>query len=228
MITRQTLGLPTIRREEIQSSPAVYVIEDDLECRNLISAILGETGFSVNSFESGEAFLSSINGDECGCVILDHKLPGLDGYDTLKATRVRGISIPFVVVSGVCTVPLAVEFMKLGAETILEKPFCSEDLIHVVSEAVKSDCDRGSAEYRRRAMVCRLIRLTPREREILRCILSGMITKQIAKRLNISPKTVEVHRSSVVRKLEAESMLQIIQNLANDPMAEINPEDELD
>jgi two-component system response regulator FixJ len=219
---RQKLGGSIIAEEEDRLTPLVYVVEDDTECRNLISAILTKMGFSVSGFESGEAFLSSINGKECGCVILGHNLPGLDGCEILKATRTRGIPIPFVVVSGVCTVPLAVEFMKLGAETILEKPFRSEKLIQVVTEAIKADCDRGSAEYRRKAMFCRMFRLTPREREILSCILSGMITKQIAKRLNISPKTVEVHRSSVVRKLEAESMLQIIQNLAIESPLEDN------
>jgi two-component system, LuxR family, response regulator FixJ len=199
-----------------ECDPTIFVVEDDEKCRKLTTEILSETGFAIRAFETGLEFLASITERDRGCVVLDHNLPGIVGSEILKTTRLRGLPIPFVIVSGVCTVPLAVDFMKLGAVTILEKPFDGDKLCEIVVEAVQNDCDRDSADALRNAFVCKMFRLTNREREILRCILSGMITKQIAKRLGISPKTVEVHRGSIVRKLEAESMLQIVQNLAKE------------
>lgn len=206
-----TQAVPAEPTTDLSKSASVFVVEDNEGCRQAISTLLSTEGWVVKTYPAAEDFLASLDGNSLGCVVVDFEMPGMNGLDLLKTVRKRGVPIPFIVVSGKCTVPITVDFMKLGVVTVMEKPFFTSELLREVRQAVECDCGRDLSEATKKQIMARISRLTPRELTVFRCIRTGMISRQVAKELGISSKTVEVHRAAIVRKLECESMIQILQ-----------------
>jgi FixJ family two-component response regulator len=171
---------------------------------------LRSAGYTAETFSSAEAFLRREHFDGAGCILLDVKMPGLSGMDLQEELNKADYHMPIVFITGHGDVPTSVEAMKKGAVDFLTKPFDDEELLQALRAAIEKDRD-GRAEYTAVHEVRRLIELlTPREHEILRYVVTGMLNKQIALELGIAEKTVKVHRGRVMEKLGVDSVAELV------------------
>lgn len=190
--------------------PVVYVVDDDPSVLKSLERLLRSGGYAVETFNSAVEFLGFQHADAPGCLILDVKMPELNGLELQERLAGRGITFPVIFISGHGTVPMSVQAMKAGAVDFLQKPFLEGDLMDVVSRAIASD-QRFRREQRELTRFReRLQTLTPREYEVLRLVVTGMLNKQIAFDLGTSEKTIKVHRARVMEKLNAESMADLV------------------
>jgi two-component system, LuxR family, response regulator FixJ len=196
----------TILSPSGEAPPTVYIVEDDRDLREFLAWTLKGNGYRSVLCECGEKALNDISPDNFGCVLIDLSLPDMSGLDLQRELREGGCWQPFIVLTGSKDVSLAVESLKRGAVDLLQKPYDSAKLLQRVAQAVASDRDRRRLQFR-------LDRLTAREREILLLVAEGQATKEIAGRFQISPRTVEVHRHHIMKKMGATSLVQLIQTL---------------
>ncbi len=188
----------------------VYLLEDDSAVRESIRWLLEEHGIEVRSFASPREFLAAYDDSWFGCLILDLALPEMNGLEVYKALLERGTQLPFIVITGHGEISDATQAMKLGAVDFLEKPYESERLVALVKKALRLSQRRRESNAIRQATQKQLDTLTPRELEIMDLMVEGLMTKQIARRLDISIKTVEAHRSSILKKMKVESVVQLV------------------
>jgi RNA polymerase sigma factor (sigma-70 family) len=194
----------------ISAEPVVFVVDDDLTIRKLVAGWLGSAGFQVRLFASAEEFLREYQSTAVGCIVLDVDLPGLDGLALQQRLVTEQISLPIVFVTGMGDVPISVQAMKSGAVDFLTKPLDEDALL----DAVRSALERS----RRIWLECQELTslrqcfeaLTPRETEVLRLVVAGMLNKQVAAELGIAEKTVKVHRARVMSKLKAQSLAELV------------------
>jgi FixJ family two-component response regulator len=188
----------------------VFVIDDDASVRKSLSRLLRSLGFDVETFASAEQFLERGSYQGVGCIVLDVRMPGLSGMDLQDELNRDGYKLPIVFITGHGEIPMSVQAMKRGAVDFLSKPFDDDELLRAVNEAV----ERGRSAEAERAdagdALRRIELLTPREREILRYVISGMLNKQIAFKLDIAEKTVKVHRGRIMEKLEVGSVAELV------------------
>jgi FixJ family two-component response regulator len=188
----------------------IFVVDDDPSARGGIARLLASTGHRVEAFASaGEYLAREPHAGPC-CLVLDLKMPGMSGLELQERLRERGHDLPIVFVTGHGDVPASVRAMKGGAVDFLLKPFGADDLLSAVTAAM----ERGRAEAAEReeasALVARWQTLTPREREVLALVVTGLLNKQVASRLAISEKTVKVHRARVMEKMGAHSLAELV------------------
>lgn len=193
------------------TEPIVRVVDDDLSFLNAMERTLRGLGWLVASFPSAHAFLASFEPERAGCLITDLRMPGMDGLELQRTvTSGRGRGIPIVFITGHGDASTATSAMKAGAVDFLEKPFGERRLLASVQQALERDaCERRLARekdlvHRRHA------RLSPREREVFRLVVSDLSNKEVARRLRISPRTVEHHREHVMLKMGARSLTELI------------------
>jgi len=190
-------------------SATVYLVDDDAAVARAIGEILEGEGLEVRSFDSAEAFLEACDREARGCVLLDVRLPGLNGLQAQAALEARGVEMPVIFLTGHGDVPMSVRAMKAGAFDFLQKPVAADTLMARVYAALRLDegrrADRTQAEQAR----LRLERLTGREREVLTLLLRGRSNKQVAKELRVSPRTAEVHRRNILLKTQTVNLLEI-------------------
>jgi FixJ family two-component response regulator len=188
----------------------VFVIDDDLSMRAAIERLVRAVGLTVKTFPSGEAFLKSNLADVSGCVVADVRMPGLSGLELQRELSERGISFPIIFITGHGDIPMSVQAMKAGAVEFLTKPFREQDLLDAIRQAIARD----SASRERRAELAvirgRFDSLTPRESEVMTHVVAGLLNKQIAIELGASEKTIKVHRSHVMQKMEADSVAELV------------------
>lgn len=193
-----------------QSGLTVYVVEDDAAMRDSLSLMLGLLGFHTVSFASAEAFLATYRDEWMGCVVADLRLPGMNGLDLLAAMRARGGALPFVIITGHGDVKSARAAFRSDAIDFIEKPFDEAEL----RAAIEKGFDRDSRRVRNSAtngdQQAKLAKLTRREREVLDLVAEGLHAKEIAKTLDISARTVEVHKSHIMTKLEARNVSELV------------------
>jgi two-component system, LuxR family, response regulator FixJ len=189
----------------------VIIVDDDAEVRLATSELLSSVGLVVRALPSGEALLAEPNLDPSVVVLLDLRMDGLGGLATLERLRARGGRNPVVVVTGRADVPSAVASMRLGAVDLIEKPYSAQVLIEKVQELVRAAREREAAGDRVRALRARFEALSPREIEVLRGLLTGHANKVIAYDLEISIRTVEVHRANIMRKTGFDSLAELVQ-----------------
>jgi FixJ family two-component response regulator len=194
---------------ETQSTAnTVFVLDDEQSMRESIEWTLRNAGYDVQLFSEPDDCLVSLESNCPFCIVVDLLLPGMTGLKFCEKVKSRAESC-FVMISGHGDVNSAVQAMKLGVVDFLEKPFNRESLLSAVHEAIELAQSRRKQFAKEEAIVTRLKTLSPREREIFDCLADGLITKQIASRLGISSKTVDVHRSSISQKLGLESPTQL-------------------
>lgn len=204
---------------QIQS--IVYVVDDDDVVLRGVVRCLEQVGHHVISFRSAEDFLDQYQDDHVGCLVLDLCLTGMSGHRLQEELRERDIRIPILFMSGHASIQDATQSFRMGAVDFLEKPLDIECLKRRVAAAIEKDRNRR-VKKRRLDEIGRLIDgLTDREKEIMRLVVDGMATKKIAYQLDISPKTVEVHRSNITKRMCVESVAQLVgmvteYRLAND------------
>jgi two-component system response regulator FixJ len=188
----------------------VHLVDDDEAIRRSVGFMLKTSGFQVRVYESGIEFLKSASSLEPGCVLLDIRMPGMDGLEVLAALRAKGVSLPVIIMTGHGDVSLAVQAMKAGALDFIEKPFEKAILVSAIDHGVerlkRSAADVDGADE----AAVKLQALTPREREVLDGLAKGLPNKTIAYDLGISPRTVEIHRANLMTKLGVRSLSEAL------------------
>jgi FixJ family two-component response regulator len=191
-------------------APLVVIVDDDLEVRTAIAELLYSVGHDASAFASGREWLESGQTDRPGCLILDVRMPGSSGLDLQHCLAKAGDPKPIIFLSGHGDIPMSVQAMKAGAVDFLTKPVRDQTLLDAVAVAIERDlAQRATAKAIRRQLEL-LATLTPREREVLREVARGRLNKQIAFDLGISQITVKLHRSNVMRKMQARSLGDLI------------------
>lgn len=198
--------------ESAQPKPeaVVFVVDDDLSVREGLERLLHATGFEVETFASAQEFLDHRKENIPSCLVLDVQLPGLSGLDLQKRIAAASGEIPIVFITGHGDVPTSVRAMKAGAVEFLVKPFSDQDLLDAIRQAVKRD---QSARYQNAQMQDlwrRYESLTPREREVMQRVVSGLLNKQVAAELGTSEITIKVHRGQVMQKMQANSLVDLV------------------
>lgn len=193
-----------------QTEGIVYLVDDDPEVLQSTRWLLESSGFYVVTATDGEGFEEALEPDRPGCVILDIRMPGRDGLTTHEELRDQGWQIPVIFLTGHGDIPQAVRALQSGAHHFLEKPYEPTTLIETVQQALDEDRSRHREERRLAGYRQRLERLTPREREVARYIAAGFSSKEAARELDSSPRTVEVHRRSVLDKLEVTTTVEVV------------------
>jgi two-component system response regulator FixJ len=190
--------------------PIVHVVDDDPGVRATVAAVLEGAGLEVQTYALAKELLDAMPLPDEGCLLLDLFLPDMTGIELQHALRARGNRLPMVIITGQGSVPTAVDAMKNGAVDFIEKPFQPETILDVVERALARP---GGGEASAAALLERLATLTCRERAIFKAALSGASSKEIAKLLSISPRTVDVHRGNLLKRLGMKSISEAIQLL---------------
>lgn len=201
----------------MSNQPTVFLVEDDLPMRESLVWLLKVNELQVEAFASPGELLEVYDPDRPGCMIIDLQLPRMSGLELYKALQDKGCCHPFLVISGHGDVTTAVDAMRNGAIDFLEKPFDHDTFLLRVNEAVERDAKQREVRGNAEAVQERIETLTPREHEVMRLVAEGQLTKQIAKNLGISTKTVEVHRSHVTKKMKVHSVAQLVAMLNQMP-----------
>lgn len=187
----------------------VFVVDDDASVRDSISMLLDAAGYSVAPFARAKEFLDICNQDTDGCIILDVNMPDMDGPTMQEELSRRGLHLPIIFLSGQGTIPLTVRTLKAGAMDFLTKPVKGEVLLARVQEALQQLTELRKQARVAQSISARLVTLTEREREVMMLAVAGHTSKEIAQRLNISYRTVEIHRAHVMQKTGTSNMLEL-------------------
>jgi FixJ family two-component response regulator len=193
-----------------QDVPTVFIVDDDRDVRESLQELLESVGLPSQSFGTAREFLSSPRSEGPSCLILDVRLPGISGLDLQHELKKGKVSIPIIFLTAHADVPMSVKAMKSGAVEFLTKPFRQQDLLDAVQRSLTRDRivrerQRDTAELQQRSNT-----LSVREREVMSLVVSGMLNKQIAAELGASEATVKMHRSQVMKKMQAESLPDLV------------------
>ena len=199
-------------REDITETAdqVVLVIDDDPSVRAAITSLIKAVGLRCQTFASGHEFLEAELPDVPRCLVLDVRLPGLSGLNLQRELSQKKIQIPIIFVTGYGDIPMTVQAMKAGAIEFLTKPFRDQDLLDAIEQAIQRDRLARNQRIELAKMEERYESLTPREREVMQLVVAGLLNKQIAVELDISEKTVNVHRSQVMQKMRADSLAELV------------------
>jgi FixJ family two-component response regulator len=196
--------------------PIVYVVDDDPSVQRVLERTLTSAGWRVQMYESGLAFLDAFDPAQSGCLILDLRMPRMNGLTVQEKLMARGSTLPIIFLTAFGDIPTAVQAIQAGAVDFLEKPFSNQQLLRLVEQALEQDAQLRAQRQRRAERAIRLAHLTPREREVLDLVVAGDTNKEIAAQLDIGLRTVEMHRQQVMRKLGARSAVDLMHLLYED------------
>jgi FixJ family two-component response regulator len=188
----------------------VFIVDDDRAVRDSLSLLLSVRGYRTSTFASAEDFLAALRPDWKGCLIADIRLPGMDGLQLQRELARRGVALPVVIVTAHGDVGSARAAFKADAVDFLEKPFDEDGPVAAVEAALRRQRDRASLPGRDEESARRVASLTEREREVMALLVEGLHNVEVARRLGISPRTVEVHKARVMAKLEARNLAELI------------------
>lgn len=187
----------------------VHLVDDDEDVRRALAFMLGTAGMTVRLYDSALALLEKFDAVQSGSIVSDVRMPGMNGIQLLQRLKERGNRLPVIIMTGHADVALAVEAMKAGAADFIEKPFSDDALLDAISAALKR-AGAGQAGEDVGLARSRLATLSDREKEVLDGLVNGLPNKTIAYDLGISPRTVEVHRANVMKKMGASSLSQLV------------------
>src|SRR6267142_5816326 len=194
----------------IESAPVVFVVDDDPSVGRAIKRLIESVGLQVELFGSTQEVLQAKRPDVPSCLVLDIRLPGKSGLEFQRDLGDANIQIPIIFITAHSDVPMTVRAMKAGAVEFLTKPFRDQDLLDAVQVALERDRDARAQEHEHAQLRERYQSLTPREQEIMRWVVSGLLNKQIAGEIGTSEITVKVHRGQVMRKMGANSVADLV------------------
>lgn len=188
----------------------IYVIDDDDGMRRALSLLLSTVGYKTLTFANPAEFLAKFDAETHGCLVLDIRMPGMSGLELQQQLNRSGAMLPVIFITGHGDVPMAVQAMKEGAFEFIQKPFRDQDLLDSINHALQQDAENRDAVARRADVQHRLESLTPRERQVMDLVVDGVANKVIAIDLDLSERTVEIHRSKVMEKMGARSVAHLV------------------
>ena len=209
-------------------SAVVHIVDDDPAIRDALSWLFSSRGIGAREWDSAEAFLAALPLPACSCVLLDVRMTGLSGPEAFERLRAAGCDAPVIFLTGHANVPVAVQALKTGAFDFVEKPFNDNQIVDLALAALAKHADGRAERRERHEMIARRDALSPREREVLILMLQGLMNKEIADRLEIAMRTVEVHRARVLTKMNARNAIDLAAQfaaarIAPDPPTTLNP-----
>jgi FixJ family two-component response regulator len=188
----------------------VYIVDDDPDMRDSLAWLMKTVGLQTKTFPSAAGFLRDFSPNGPGCVLLDVRMPGTSGLDLFEELVARGAGMPVIFITAYADVPMAVRAIKSGAVEFVEKPFNRQTLLDKVQRAIKDDAERHSRLAKSEVVQAKLRSLTSKEREVIELVKQGAPNKEIAARLDITLRAVELRRSSLMRKLEVRSLAELL------------------
>lgn len=194
----------------MQEEQIVYVVDDDEGIREGLSLLLETTGQKTKLYSSALDFLDDYHNKTRGCLILDIRMPSMTGLDLQTRLNALGATLPIIFITGHGDIPMAVEAMRQGALDFIRKPFREQDLLDRINQALSIDAGRSKHESDRSIILSKLALLSERERQIFERVAKGDMNKVIAHDLGISERTVEVHRSQVMKKLAVKTLAELV------------------
>jgi len=196
-------------------SQIVYIVDDDSAVRDALSILVKSVNLKAVEFSSADEFLGSFDSLQPGCLITDVYMPGMDGVALQKHLIDIGSHLPMIIMSGHGDIPLAVKMIRNGALNFIEKPFSNHQMLEHIQQALKLDSELRSKRSKSTLFKQYYASLTPREKEVLEYLISGVSNKVIAARMSISPRTIETHRANVLRKMSADSVVSLAQQITS-------------
>jgi FixJ family two-component response regulator len=193
-----------------QEPATVFIVDDDEAVRGSMKLLLKTLDLPAQTFASAQEFLATFDKGRSGCLVLDIRMPGMSGLELQEELNARGAVLPIIFVTGHGDVPMAVEAMQRGAMDFLQKPFRDQDLLDRITRALEKDRAGRELLGNRERIRARLATLTPREREIMVLVTQGKANKVIAADLDLSQRTVEIHRAHVMEKMGANSLAHLV------------------
>jgi len=194
----------------MEFEPVVHIVDDEASVREVIARLAKSVGLASRSYPSAADFLTLYDGHRPGCVILDLRMPGMSGVEALTHFKKRNVALPVIMLSGYGDIPTAMRSLKLGAIDFIPKPFQNDALLERLQGAVAESAVQLAREQASFRLRRRFRSISPREAEILSLVVNGKQSKEIARRLHISPKTVAVHRSNLMRKVGVSSIAALV------------------
>ncbi len=210
----------------IEMPLTIFVVDDDAAVRDSLRWLIESTGMTVATYSSAEEFLADFDGHRPGCLVLDARLPGLDGLALQERLRERQIDLPIIIITGHADVPMAIQALKAGAVDFIEKPFDDDTLLNSIRLATREAADLRLRTARRNEAAARVQQLTPREHQVLELVAAGCSTKEVACKLRVTQKTVETHRANARHKMQTDTSADFIRaallaGLCMEPSAEM-------
>ena len=194
----------------MDESSTVFIVDDDAAVRDSLGFLMESVGLKCETFASSQDFLSAYTPHQLGCLVSDIRMPGMSGLDLQRELQARHDPIPMIFITGHGDVPMAVEAMRQGAMGFLQKPFRDQELLDQVHVALAHDRSEHDRIMARRGFEERLSTLTAREKDVMELVVQGLPNKSIATNLNVSHRTVEIHRARVMEKMGARSVAELV------------------
>ena len=202
----------------LTASQTVFIVDDDAAVRDSLQMLIRSNNLAVQSFASAASFLAAYSAEQSGCLLLDVRMPDIDGLQLQQILEKKHSRIPIIFLSGHGDVPIAVRAMKAGAAEFLQKPFNDRELLRSIKAALQRDSDYRTSQLQHQQFDTLLHTLTPREHEVMMKMMDGYANKKIAVELGISQRTVEIYRANVMHKLRVCSLAELMKNaLAHEP-----------
>ena len=193
-----------------ETAPTVYVVDDDPSVRSALENLISSHGLRVETFPAAQDFLRDCPPGAAGCLVLDVQMPGLSGLDLQRELKEAAIHLPVIFITGHGDIPTTVRAMKAGAAEFLTKPFGEQELLAAISQSVEHDRQARAGRTELADLRARFDQLTPKEREVMRLVVRGLLNKQIAMELGNSEITIKQHRGQVMQKMRADSLADLV------------------
>jgi len=206
-----------------ESEPTVFIVDDDLAVLKGLRLLMESVRLNVETYLSAQEFLDSYDQTRPGCLVLDVRMPGISGLELQEKLRQRNINIPVIIMTGYGEIAMAVEAMKKGAMMFVEKPISDQVLLDQIQKAIAKDARIRQEQDAQKTTTSRLALLTSRERQVMNLVIAGKLNKVIARELGISQKTVEFHRSNIMKKMKVDSLAELIRLVIEAGQIDITP-----